>query len=106
MQDRSSSPAPRGPPLLDRGGARRAVEQLVARMVPIEPPSWRERFHESGRLMPRVFQDHEEIGLARLQNELWIALTARHMGALLVTQDAHFLAIARHVPFTFVLLPV
>jgi predicted nucleic acid-binding protein len=38
--------------------------------------------------------------------DLLIALTARHTGALLVAQDAHFLAIARHVPFTLVLLPL
>jgi predicted nucleic acid-binding protein len=88
-----------------RGRARRAVERMIARMVPIEPPSWRERFHESGRLMPRIFDDHEYVGLARLQNDLLIALTARHTGALLVTEDRHFLAIARHVPFALVVLP-
>jgi predicted nucleic acid-binding protein len=87
-----------------RGRARRAIERLVARMVPIEPPSWRERFYESGRLLPRIFEDHEAVGLPRLQNDLLIALTARHTGALLFSLDPHFLAIARHVPFTLILL--
>jgi len=51
-------------------------------------------------LLPRVFRDHEAIGLARLQNDLLIALTARHTGTLLVTSDRHFTALRRHVPFT------
>lgn len=87
-----------------RGRARRAVEKLVARMVPIEPPSWRARFLEAGRLLPRVFRDHEQVGLARLQNDLLIALTARHTGALLVARDAHFGALGQHVPFKLLLL--
>jgi predicted nucleic acid-binding protein len=55
--------------------------------------------------LPRVFADHEEIGLARLQNDLLIALTARHTGALLVALDPHFAALRRLVPFHLVLLP-
>lgn len=88
-----------------RQRARRAVERLVAGMVPIEPPSWRAGFLEAGRLLPRLFPDHEEIGLAGLQNDVLIALTARHTGALLVALDAHFAALRRLVPFHLVLLP-
>jgi predicted nucleic acid-binding protein len=44
-----------------------------------------------------VFPDHETIGLARLQNDLLLALTARHTGSLLVTSDAHFAALQRRV---------
>ena len=82
-----------------RARARRAVEHLVGRMVPIEPPSWRACFLEAGRLLATVFPNHEEVGLARLQNDVLIALTARHTGALLVTLDAHFVALRQHVPF-------
>lgn len=85
--------------------ARRAVERLVTRMVPIEPPSWRTGFLEAGRLLPRAFADHEQIGLARLQNDVLIALTARHTGALLVALDPHFAALRRLVSFHLVLLP-
>jgi predicted nucleic acid-binding protein len=87
-----------------RGRARRGVEKLVARMVPLEPPSWGARFLDAGRLLPRVFRDHEEVGLARLQNDVLIALTARHTGALLVAGDAHFGALTEHIPFKLVLL--
>jgi predicted nucleic acid-binding protein len=87
-----------------KGHARRAVERLVAQLVPLEPPSWRARLFEAGRLMPVVFPDHEEVGLARLQNDLLIALTARHTGALLVTRDAHFATLREHVPFKLVVI--
>jgi hypothetical protein len=63
------------------------------------------RLPQTGRLLPRVFADHEAIGLARLQNDCLIALTARHTGALLVTIDAHFAMLRRHVPFPLVVLP-
>src|SRR5437867_3678015 len=55
------------------GRARRAVERLVSQLVPLEPPGWRARFLEAGRLLPRVFAAHEDIGLARLQNDVLIA---------------------------------
>jgi hypothetical protein len=55
---------------------------------------------ETGRLLPRVFPDHEAIGLARLQNDLFLALTARYTGSLLVTGYGHFTALRRHMSFT------
>ena len=70
-----------------------------------EPPSWRRCWIDAGHLLPRMFPDHEAIGLARLQNDLLIALTARHTGTLLVTSDPHFTALRRHVPFTVKVLP-
>ena len=85
-----------------RGAARRAVEQLVRRLVPIEPPSWRSGFLDAGRLLPRLFTDHEHIGLARLQNDVLLALTARHTGATLITMDHHLAALRREVPFSLV----
>lgn len=84
--------------------ARRQVERLVEQLVPIEPPSWRSAFLEAGRLLPAVFPDHEEVGLARLQNDLLIALTARHTGALLVTFDAHFQSLRRRLAFALLRL--
>lgn len=87
-----------------RGRARRAVERLIAKLQPIEPPAWGERFLEAGRLLPRIFGDHEEVGLARLQNDVLIALTARHTGALVVTHDAHFATLRRHVSFRSLVL--
>jgi predicted nucleic acid-binding protein len=87
-----------------KGRARRAVEKLVARLVPIEPPAWGARFVDAGRLLPRIFPHHEQVGLARLQNDVLIALTARHTGALLVTMDAHFSTVRRHLPFRLLVL--
>ena len=86
------------------GHGARSVIRLVRGLVPIEPPSWRSCWLETGRLLPEVFPDHEALGLARLQNDLLLALTARHTGTLFVTGDAHFTALRRYVPFTFKLL--
>ena len=82
------------------GRGTRSVMRLVRGLVPLEPPSWRACWLESGRLLPRVFPDHEAVGLARLQNDLLLALTARHTGSLFATADAHFAALRRHVSFT------
>ena len=82
-----------------RGRSLRPVAQLVRQLVAIEPPSWRQCWLDAGRLLPRLFADHESIGLARLQNDLLIALTARHTGAALLSRDGHFRTIRRHVPF-------
>jgi len=87
-----------------RGRALRAIEDLVARMTPIEPPSWRAAFLETGRLLPRMLTDHEEIGLARLQNDALIGWTARQSGALLVSIDRHFSALRERLPFHLLLL--
>ena len=78
---------------------RSVIERLVRQLGPIEPPSWRQCWHDAGRLLPEIFQDHEEIGLSRLQNDLLLALTARHTGALFVTTDSHFEAMRRLISF-------
>lgn len=81
------------------GQARRSVEKLISQLLPLEPPSWRRCWIETGRLLPKIFPDHEEVGLAHLQNDCLLALTSRHTGALFLTADAHFEPIRRHVPF-------
>ena len=86
------------------GGGARSVMRLVRGLVTVEPPSWRSCWLETGRLLPRIFSDHEALGLARLQNDLLLALTARHTGTLFVTSDAHFTAIRRYLPFTLKVL--
>jgi predicted nucleic acid-binding protein len=87
------------------GRARRSVERLVAGLLPVEPPSWRRCWLEAGRWLPRIFRHHEEIGLARLQNDLLLALTARYTGSVLVTRDRHFEAIRAEVPFELRFVP-
>lgn len=87
-----------------RGRAARSVETLIDALIPLEPPSWRGCWYDAGRLLPRLFSHHEAIGLARLQNDLLIALTARYTGAILVSLDRHFTEIRRHVPFTLRML--
>lgn len=82
----------------------RVVDRLVASLVPIEPPSWRAAWLEAGKLLPRLYRGHESVGLARLQNDVLIALTARHTGALLVSKDAHFKSLQRHLRFAAALL--
>jgi predicted nucleic acid-binding protein len=87
------------------GHGARSVLRLVRGLVPLEPPSWRRCWIEAGRLLPRVFPHHEAIGLGRLQNDLLLALTARHTGTLFVTGDPHFTTLRRHVPFAVKVLP-
>lgn len=86
------------------GRGARSVMRLVRGLVTLEPPSWRSRWIEAGRLLPRIFPDHEAIGLARLQNDLLLALTARHTGTLFVTGDPHFTALRRNIAFTLKVL--
>jgi predicted nucleic acid-binding protein len=86
------------------GKAARSIERLISSLVPIEPPSWRAAWLEAGRLLPSVFERCESVGLARLQNDVLIALTARHTGSVLVTRDAHFRALQRGLRFASVLL--
>jgi predicted nucleic acid-binding protein len=86
------------------GKAARAVDQLASSLVAIEPPSWRNAWLEAGRILPKAFASHEHVGLARLQNDVLLALTARHTGAVLVSKDAHFRAIQRHLRFSAVLI--
>lgn len=87
-----------------KGRAARAVTKLIRQLVPLEPPSWRRSWIDAGRLLPEVFSHHEEVGLARLQNDVLIALTARHTGAALVTMDGHFRTLRRYVPFSLFVL--
>jgi predicted nucleic acid-binding protein len=87
------------------GRATRSVMRLVRGLLPLEPPSWRSCWLETGRLLPRVFPDYEAVGLARLQNDLLLALTARHTGSLFVTGDEHFRALRRYVSFAVKVLP-
>jgi predicted nucleic acid-binding protein len=88
-----------------RRGAIRLVEDVVSGLLPVEPPSWRRCWLEAGRLLPRIFPAHEDIGLSRLQNDCMLALTARHTGADFFTYDSHFETIRRHLPFRLATLP-
>jgi predicted nucleic acid-binding protein len=82
-----------------RGRGVAAVESLIAELVNIQPHNWASAWRETGSLLPLVFPHHEQIGLARLQNDCLIALTARDTGALLVTADKHFVALQKHITF-------
>jgi predicted nucleic acid-binding protein len=81
------------------GQGRRRVEKLVSRLLPLDPPSWRRCWYETGRLLPKIFPDHEEVGLARLQNDCLLAFTARYTGAVFLTTDGHFETIRHYLPF-------
>ena len=78
---------------------RRKVETLVRQLVSIEPPSWQRCWYDTGRLLPKIFPDHEEIGLTRLQNDCLLALTARSTGSVFLTADSHLDTIRRYAPF-------
>jgi predicted nucleic acid-binding protein len=103
LADRSSirlSPVVASELLRGARSATRTVARLVDRLLPLEPPSWRRCWLETGRLLPRIFPHHEARGLASLQNDALIALTARYTGATLVTADDHFGALREHVAFS------
>jgi predicted nucleic acid-binding protein len=84
--------------------SRLQVEELIGTVLPIEPASWRQSWFEVGRLLPKIFPHHDEIGISRLQNDCLLALTARENGALLVTADRHFEALRRTIRFPLKLL--
>ena len=86
------------------GRGQRKVEQLARQLVPVQPSSWQRCWYEAGRLLPKVFPDYEAVGLARLQNDCLLALTARDTGALFLTADRHFETLRRHVSFQLKLL--
>ena len=52
------------------GRGARSVMRLVRGLVTLEPPSWRSCWLETGRLLLRIFSDHEALGLARLHSTL------------------------------------
>jgi predicted nucleic acid-binding protein len=81
------------------------IERLIAALTPIEPSSWRSAFLDAGRLLPSVFPRHEEVGLARLQNDILLALTARQTGAVLITRDGHFKTLRSKIDCKCVVLP-
>jgi predicted nucleic acid-binding protein len=78
---------------------RRKVEILIRQLLRVDLPSWRRCWYDTGRLLPKIFPDHEGIGLARLQNDCLLALTARYTGGVFLTADGHFDTIRRYVPF-------
>ena len=82
------------------GPGRRQVEKLIRQLVPLQPPSWQRCWYETGRLLPQIFPDHEAVGLARLQNDCLLALSARYTGAIFLTADGHFDTLRRHIPFS------
>jgi predicted nucleic acid-binding protein len=82
------------------GSDRSRVETLIAQLLPLDPPSWRRCWYDTGRLLPKIFPDYEGVGLARLQNDCLIALTARYTGSLLLTADGHFATIRQHMRFS------
>ena len=63
--------------------AKRLVDRLTNQLLRIEPPSWAGAWIAAGQLLPRLFPDHESLGLARLQNDLLLALSARGQRASL-----------------------
>ena len=84
--------------------AKRIVDRVSNQLLRIEPPSWAGAWITSGHLLPRLFPDHESLGLARLQNDFLLALTSRGQGALLVTRDQHFTNIRKHLAFHFTVI--
>ncbi|HXG20901.1 MAG TPA: PIN domain-containing protein [Methylomirabilota bacterium] len=78
---------------------RRTVDRLASGLLRVQPPSWEEAWIRAGRLLPYLFPDHEAVGLARLQNDLLLALTAHSQGAVFISRDKHFQDIQHILPF-------
>ncbi|MBK8253608.1 MAG: PIN domain-containing protein [Polyangiaceae bacterium] len=87
--------------------ARRAVDQLVRAydkadrmLVP-----GAEVFDEAGRVLRRLRDASREVRRASLVNDVLVALSARSIGATVVTMDADFNAIAEVIPFQVKIVP-
>jgi predicted nucleic acid-binding protein len=83
---------------------RRSVDKLANQLLRIKPPSWERAWITAGQLLPELFPDHESVGLAKLQNDLLLALTARSQGTILVSRDKHFSDMQRLVTFRLELI--
>lgn len=83
-------------------GANRAVDRLAKafgaaqRLIAPSPTSW----DRAGELVRKLKRSGREVRRASLVNDVLIALTAREVGAVLVTADgSDFEAIRRHCDF-------
>ena len=87
--------------------ARRAVDQLIrgyraaGRIVAPDAPL----FDEAGAALRRLREKGAEIRRASFVDDVLIALSARSLGATLMTMDADFEAIARVVDFRLEMVP-
>lgn len=81
--------------------ARRAVEQMVRayeKAGRLLLPGARE-FELAGRTLRRLREEGVEVRQASLVNDVLVALSARSIGATVITMDADFRAIERVVTF-------
>lgn len=75
------------------------IEEIGRKTVPTPPPS--SKMWEKGARVLKKFVHEFGFGeeIFRLQNDILIALTAREIGALVITGDRHFVEIQKMVPF-------
>lgn len=78
------------------------IEETFARFIFFPPPT-NAMWIQAGELAGKVIGGYDERALEKIQNDLLIALTARHNGATLITQDQQFKMIQRHLPFRLII---
>ena len=82
---------------------REKVDTITKKIIFLSPPT-HEMWIRAGELAGKVIGSYDPRSLERAQNDLLIALTARHHGALLITQDRHFKVIQKQIPLKLDLL--
>jgi predicted nucleic acid-binding protein len=87
--------------------ARRALDQLVRayRLGGRIVAPYAEMFDHAGRALQRLRQGGREVRRASLVNDVLIALTARSIGATLLTADEDYRAIAAVIDFRLERVP-
>lgn len=83
---------------------KKRIKETVESFIFFPSPS-NNMWIKAGELAGKVIGTYDERALEKIQNDLLIALTALQNGATLITQDQHFQAIQRHVPFNLILHP-
>lgn len=81
---------------------KKKVEEMVEKIIFLAPPTTK-MWIRAGELAGKVTGSYDEQSLAKIQNDLLIALTAHQDGATLITQDRHFQAIQKHLSFRLIL---
>jgi predicted nucleic acid-binding protein len=81
---------------------KKRIEEITEKIIFFPPPT-NAMWIQAGELAGKVIGSYDERALEKIQNDLLIALTARHNGATLITQDQQFKMIQRHIPFRLII---
>jgi predicted nucleic acid-binding protein len=81
--------------------ARKVTQSLIDQVTELPVPT--NKMWEQAALILSTLPETKHKKIDELQNDVLLALTARHTGAIFITQDKDFTIIQRFIPFKWVL---